>query len=578
MISLRRTWQAIALALILVFVTVDSALPARAASASNWDPGYIISDEQFYDSNSMTAAQIQAFFEAKVPTCEEFRTAGPHDPIVCLKNYRVTTRTIPADQYCTGNYVGAANELASTIIYKVAQACGINPKVLIVTLQKEQGLVTHTWPSDYRYQKAMGYGCPDTAPCNAEYFGFQNQVWRAARQFQIYKAKPTSYNYRAGMVNNIYFNPDASCGSSPVLIKNVATASLYNYTPYQPNQAALNNLYNMGDSCSSYGNRNFWRYYTDWFGAPRSGVPSGITVSRVGGADRYETAIGISKTYFPSGAPVVYLATGANFPDALGSAPAAAKQGGPLLLVPKDSLPSSVATELARLAPSTIIVSGGPGAVSEHVFKQLEGYAPTVMRMTGADRYEVSRNVTRYAFGESGATVAYVATGANFPDALSASSAAGSLDAPVILVDGTAKGLPQETAQLIRDLGVSEIRIAGGPASVTPTIENALRGIPGVTTVTRLGGLDRYEVSGAINRGVFSTADTVFLASGLTFPDALAGAAVAGGTNSPLYVIPPECMPSRVGDDILTMGAKSVVVLGGPASVTPRAASFGTCP
>ena len=112
-----------------------------------WDPGYIISDAQMYDGNAMTVAEIQAFLNSKVSVCETWRTAGPHDPIVCLKDYKQTTATRPADAYCPGTYVGAANESAATIIYKVSRACNINPKVLLVTLQKEQDLVTHTWPS-----------------------------------------------------------------------------------------------------------------------------------------------------------------------------------------------------------------------------------------------------------------------------------------------------------------------------------------------------------------------------------------------------------------------------------------------
>jgi len=264
-----------------------SAAPASAVSGSDWDPGYIVSDQEFYNADAMTAAQIQGFLDAMVTTCHPELSSGPSDPIVCLKDYTLTTVTIPADAYCPGTYVGAANERASTIIFKVAQACQISPKALLVTLQKEQGLVTHTWPSSYRYDKAMGFACPDTAPCDTQYFGFQNQVWRAARQFQRYKATPSSYNYRAGVTNFIGYNPNGACGSSGVTIQNQATAGLYNYTPYQPNSAALTNLYGTGNSCSSYGNRNFWRYWWDWFGDP-TGVdgtaPLLAAVEAAGGA------------------------------------------------------------------------------------------------------------------------------------------------------------------------------------------------------------------------------------------------------------------------------------------------------
>lgn len=573
-------WRAVVLAAVIALLMVDTTEHAEAANPSQFDPGFIISDEQFYDTNSMTAAQIQAFLESKVSRCEVEKSYGPHDPIVCLKDYRMNTVTIPADAYCTGTYAGASNELASTIIYKVAQACGINPKVLLVTLQKEQGLVTHTWPSSYRYDKAMGFACPDTAPCDTQYFGFQNQVWRAARQFQRYKAHPSNYNYRAGMINTIYYYPPnqrPQCGASSVYIKNVATASLYNYTPYQPNQAALSNLYGTGDECSSYGNRNFWRDYSDWFGNPTTGVPLGLTVDRVSGADRYEVAVGVSKNHFPEGAPVVYVATGEKFPDAISAGPAAAQQGGPLLLVKPTSIPSQVKAELQRLQPGKIIVTGGPASVSEAVLAALEAYAPEVVRVSGADRYEVSRDVARAVFGETGSTIAYLATGEKFPDALSSTAVAASVDAPVILVRGNQTRLDQATAQLLLDLGVTDIRIAGGPASVSPGIESDLRALPGVTKVTRYGGSDRYAVSVALNRAAFTDAGTMFIASGAVFPDALSGAAAAAVTGSPLYIVPPECMPAAVADDVTKLGVSRLVIVGGPASVSQKVAEFGRC-
>lgn len=259
---------ALTIAMVAGVLTVWAA-PAKAWVSGNlWDPGYIISNQEFYDGDAMSASQIQTFLNAQVPTCHPEWSSGPDDPIVCLKDYRQTTVSRAADAYCPNAYVGASNETAATIIAKVAQACNISPKVLLVTLQKEQGLVTHTWPSARRYEIAMGYGCPDTGSCMSEYYGFQNQVWRAARQFQRYTQLPTSYNYRAGVNNQIGYHPNVSCGAQTVYIQNSATAALYNYTPYVPNSAALNAIPGTGDSCSSYGNRNFFMYYWEWFGSP----------------------------------------------------------------------------------------------------------------------------------------------------------------------------------------------------------------------------------------------------------------------------------------------------------------------
>jgi hypothetical protein len=145
--------------------------------------------------------------------------------------------------------------------------------VILTTLEKEEGLVTATSPTSGQYQIAMGFGCPDTAACDSQYYGFYNQVYKAAWQFAEYTKEPSIWRYKVGAVA-IQYSPNASCGSSTVQITNQATANLYNYTPYQPNAAALANLYGTGNSCSSYGNRNFWTTYSDWFGSP-TGAPIG---------------------------------------------------------------------------------------------------------------------------------------------------------------------------------------------------------------------------------------------------------------------------------------------------------------
>jgi uncharacterized protein with LGFP repeats len=247
---------------------VGGGQAATAANPGDFRAGEIISDTIFFDSTTMTESQIEAFLNAKVPACRE--------AAACLKSYTETTWTRPADPMCS-TYQGAPNESAARIIWKVAQACDINPQVLLVTLQKEQGLITSTLPSARMYRSAMGYGCPDTAPCDAEYYGFFNQVYKGAWAFQRYTMPAgtgpgTPYysvysQYAAGKTASVLYHPNSACGSSNVFIKNKATGSLYFYTPYQPNAAALNAGYGLGNSCSAYGNRNFFNYFTDWFGS-----------------------------------------------------------------------------------------------------------------------------------------------------------------------------------------------------------------------------------------------------------------------------------------------------------------------
>ncbi len=554
----------------LIFVAVEPAREANALSGSEFQPGNIIVDDLFYDSDAMSEAEIQAFLEARI---------GPCTNANCLDIYRQdTVSKDPVAGLCAA-YEGAPGELASTIIFKVQRACGISAKVLLVILQKEQSLVTHTGPSDARLSRAMGYGCPDSAggACDARYYGFYNQVYMAAWQFERYRVDHIG-QFQPGTTREIYYHPSLStCGTRTVAIQNFATAGLYNYTPYTPNDAALANLGALGDSCSSYGNRNFWVYYNNWFGDSLTTVPPGVTVSRLGGQDRYDVSVAISQANFAGTSSTVYVATGTNFPDALSAAPAAAKAQAPLLLVPVDSLPPTVKAEIERLSPDLIIVAGGPASVSPGVYDQLALLAPEIRRDDGLDRYESSRAVTRDAFGDSGATIAYLATGENFPDALSASAAAGFRDAPVILIRGTATSLDTETPLLLAELGVTEVIIAGGPATVLPVIEDQLRALPGITTVRRLGGEDRFNVSGNTNRDAFSSSARVYIASGYNYPDALSGAAVAGAQGAPLYVIPTECIPSYVLDDIVSFGASEMIIFGGPATVAPSVEAFARC-
>ncbi|MET4583515.1 hypothetical protein ABIE21_003041 [Conyzicola nivalis] len=263
MISLSNARRIVAGAISAIVLTagvvVGVAAPAQAADPATFDPGYIISDQRFFDSGAMDEAAIQSFLRSKLPSCAQA------NGVACLPNFTESTPSRDATTRCAA-YPGAANEPASRIINKVAKACGINPQVLVVTLQKENGLVTNGSPIAGSYRTAMGYACPDTAACDSTYFGFFNQVYSAASQFIRYGVNPASWRYRVGSIA-VQYHPNVACGSSVVNIRNRATAALYNYTPYQPNAAAMANLYRTGDACSSYGNRNFWAYFTDWFGS-----------------------------------------------------------------------------------------------------------------------------------------------------------------------------------------------------------------------------------------------------------------------------------------------------------------------
>jgi|GEM_PF-1155680 len=231
---------------------------AVEAQKSEIDPGYLLSDEVLYNSKSMTVDQIAEFLVTRGKNCTS------KDGATCLKDYRETTTTREATAFCPGVYTGAADETAAQILAKVSTACGINPQVLLVTLQKEQGLLTNA-RSPETYAKALGFRCPQAGTCEQQYSGFANQVYSAASRFKQYAAEPDKFPMKAGAWNEIPYSDVSSCGKVKIFIRNQATASLYNYTPQVPNPAG-------SGQCAPNGNLNFWNFFNQWFGNPLTGA------------------------------------------------------------------------------------------------------------------------------------------------------------------------------------------------------------------------------------------------------------------------------------------------------------------
>ncbi len=182
---------------------------------------------------------------------------------------------------------------------------------------------------------------------------------------------------------------------------------------------------------------------------------------RFSGTDRLQTAVEASKMAFPDGAPVVYLATADAFPDALAAGAGASAEGGPVLLVRGDTLAPSVAAELRRLAPQRIVVTGGTAAVSGSLVTQASAIAP-VTRLSGVNRYATAAAVAESI--HSASPDAVVATGQDFPDALSGAWLAGAQRRPLLLVPGTCTAEP--ALRLADRIGVTGVIIMGGTAAI----------------------------------------------------------------------------------------------------------------
>lgn len=296
-------------------------------------------------------------------------------------------------------------------------------------------------------------------------------------------------------------------------------------------------------------------------------------VTRVHGPDRSGTAVAISQATFEKGASTVYVATGEKYPDALAGAPAAAAAGGPVLLTGRDLLPEVTLAELQRLGPSRIVLLGGNQAVDPAVEAELAAVAP-VERLWGADRFGTAAAVSRATF-PSPADRVLVVTGANFPDAMIGAAAGAALGAPILLVQSD--HLPESTAEELERLEPGEILLLGGPQAVSAEVESALERFT-TGSVLRIAGPDRYASAAALSRDLFDApSERVFLATGLNFPDGLAGAVPAGLAREPLLLVPGTCVTREVASEIARLNPGQVVILGGPAAVASTVEELQGC-
>ena len=241
-------------------------------SSQGFDETNLISGSEFTRWDSLSSQQIQAFITDWGYGCRSGKTekmpkdTGIYNPgsgedkqsqsVPCLKDYRGVLAAHDADRFCSRAVQGGENLTAGQIIAQVSRACGINPKAILVTLQKEQGLITasSTRLTPRRYQIAMGYACPDHKACDSQFYGFGTQVYYAARQWRRYQLNPQDYDVVAGKAVTLGYGPDSRCGSKKIVPQNWATAALYNYTPYLPSSDALAGL---NDECAQPGESKF---------------------------------------------------------------------------------------------------------------------------------------------------------------------------------------------------------------------------------------------------------------------------------------------------------------------------------
>ncbi|NYF11169.1 hypothetical protein HDC94_002325 [Leifsonia sp. AK011] len=314
-------------------------------------------------------------------------------------------------------------------------------------------------------------------------------------------------------------------------------------------------------------------------------VQPAVPVRRIAGADRYETSALVSKELFPSGSDIVYLVNGTKYADALAAGSAAIERGGGLLLVHPTQLPTSTAKELKRLKPDRIVIVGSAASISDDVMNAVveQNPASVVQRLGGATRYETAALVVGDAFDEA-PSVVLLTTGQNFPDALAAAPRAGRDGGAVLIVDGGASAAPAPIRDLLANwTGETVVQAVGNESSVSPDVLWDAASVlnsdyPWLAISPSLAGKDRWATAAALDADNSGTINnTVYIASGLSFPDALTVGPLVGSGGDRLVLARQNCIPEAQFYTFDRNALHEVVVIGGTGTLGPEVSALTKC-
>ncbi|USQ76818.1 cell wall-binding repeat-containing protein [Ornithinimicrobium cryptoxanthini] len=305
-------------------------------------------------------------------------------------------------------------------------------------------------------------------------------------------------------------------------------------------------------------------YFT--FGDPGEAPPPTAPgeVTRLAGANRYATAAEVSEAW-AAGVSVVYVVSGEDYADALAAAARSGIYDAPVLLTKKNSLPPETRSALTRLKPGRLVIVGGTGSVGAGVEATLRGYTTGGLeRVQGADRYATAAALASY-YG-AGQSRVFLASGENFPDALTAAALAGKQHTPLLLT--RSDRLDAATLQQLDRLNPGEIIVLGGTAGVSAPVAQQAASYATSGTFRRLAGANRYETAEQVALEYPSAISSTMVASGQEFPDALVGAALAGRRGVPVLLTMVNGVHPAAGDALEHLAPKDIFVLGGETIVS----------
>ncbi|MFC4368571.1 cell wall-binding repeat-containing protein [Citroniella saccharovorans] len=289
---------------------------------------------------------------------------------------------------------------------------------------------------------------------------------------------------------------------------------------------------------------------------------SDFQINRISGESRYETSKEVSKNAFKSSKYVI-LASGENFPDALSATPLAHSLNCPILLTPSTKLPKSILKEILDLEAKEVIIVGSFSSISEDIEKEIKDLVK-VRRIGAENRYETAALIAKEVLNINGSSKIAIASGENFPDALSSSAILLKEKAPIILTPRDK--LPRASKEVLETMKFEKTYIFGGLEMVSKEIENEL------DNPIRISGTDRFDSSVSFAKQAFENPENIIIVNGSGFADALAAGSLVPKLKAPIILSEKDSIPEKVRKYLFEINPKKIYFVGGDNSVSSKVA------
>ena len=297
------------------------------------------------------------------------------------------------------------------------------------------------------------------------------------------------------------------------------------------------------------------------------------TTHRFSGSNRYDTAANIAADSAAfTDSRYVILASGSSYADALAGVPLAKALGAPILLTDKDILPEQTLAQIKSLKNvRNVIILGGTGVISENICKTIESNGYVTERIAGASRFETATKIAEKLAQVTGSAPKHLffVYYNNYADALCASSAAAAKGSPILFVRTTGEldSATQAYLKSVKGSVVSAYAI-GGEAVISDSVRKYKIANHLGIEAQRVAGANRYLTSIEVNKAFANslTGTSLGVATGRSFPDALAGSVLTALDNSPL-ILADDPVSQAQKDYVKSITVKKLYVFGGTSAV-----------